>query len=194
MVCRLQELFKRDEARLAQADLGRSGLSVRQVFQALCQRPLASIGALKEQTESASPRLPRPWITWWRLALPARRPEDAGTGCLPMMPTWPSSVRTVSPSDECQVGKSGVKSEGYQGLKCWVLHFTSSVGAVEIKDWALTDRQRGPGVFPGPLCFSSRVLENPGEVPFPLAMAGGVPPNLWSLPNRVFSEFTAYRL
>ena len=48
MVCRLQELFKRDEARLAHADLGRSDLSVRQVFQALCQRPLTSINALKE--------------------------------------------------------------------------------------------------------------------------------------------------
>lgn len=55
MVCRLQELFKSDEARLAQADLGRSGLSVRQVFQALCQRPLTSIGALKEQTSVSFP-------------------------------------------------------------------------------------------------------------------------------------------
>ncbi|MCY4174133.1 MAG: Fic family protein [Cyanobacteria bacterium MAG CAR3_bin_5] len=55
MVCRLQELFKSDEARLAQADLGRSGLSVRQVFQVLCQRPLTSIGALKEQTGVSFP-------------------------------------------------------------------------------------------------------------------------------------------
>ncbi|MYA91368.1 MAG: Fic family protein [Synechococcus sp. SB0669_bin_8] len=55
MVCRLQELFKSDEARLAQADLGRSGLGVRQVFQALCQRPLTSIGALKEQTGVSFP-------------------------------------------------------------------------------------------------------------------------------------------
>jgi len=47
MVCRLQELFKSDEARLAQADLGRSGLSVRQVFQVLCQ--------LKEQTGVSFP-------------------------------------------------------------------------------------------------------------------------------------------
>ncbi|MYJ59805.1 MAG: hypothetical protein F4094_04885 [Synechococcus sp. SB0672_bin_6] len=55
MGCRLQELFKSDEARLAQADLGRSGLGVRQVFQALCQRPLTSIGALKEQTGVSFP-------------------------------------------------------------------------------------------------------------------------------------------
>ena len=55
MVRRLQELFKRDEARLAQADLGRSDLSVRQVFQALCQRPLTSINALKEQAGVSFP-------------------------------------------------------------------------------------------------------------------------------------------
>jgi len=55
MVCRLQELFKSDEARLAQADLGRSGLSVRQVFQVLCQQPLTSINALKEQAGVSFP-------------------------------------------------------------------------------------------------------------------------------------------
>ena len=55
MVRRLQQLFNSDQARLAQADLGRSGLSVRQVFQALCQQPLTSIGALEEQAGVSFP-------------------------------------------------------------------------------------------------------------------------------------------
>ena len=55
MMCRLQQLFNSDQARLAQADLGRSSLSVRQVFQALCQQPLTSIGALEEQAGVSFP-------------------------------------------------------------------------------------------------------------------------------------------
>ena len=49
MVRRLQKLFSDDEARLTKENLGRSLLSVREVFQALCQRPVTSIKALEER-------------------------------------------------------------------------------------------------------------------------------------------------
>ena len=50
---RLLALFRADEARLV--DLGRSGPSVRQVFSALCQRPLTSIGAVSERAGISFP-------------------------------------------------------------------------------------------------------------------------------------------